>query len=80
MKAITVADTGDTAVQGPSAVLVRVDVLDAGNTAQVDPVELEAAEQRGGDDEGPYPGARVLVVVHVERVIPAHRLGLVVVR
>lgn len=74
MEAVAIADTGDLSKQGPPTILVGMYVLDAGYAAQVDAVELKSAKEDGGHHEGRHPGARVLVVVHVQRVIPTHGL------
>lgn len=75
MEAVAIADTRDFSKQGPPAILVGMDVFDAGYSTQVDTVELEGAEQDGGHHESRHPGARVLVMVHMQRVVPTQGFG-----
>lgn len=75
MKPIAIAHTRDFTEKTSLAIQRRVDVLDAGDTAQVSAVELEAAKEDGRHCESGNPGARVLVVIpvlDVQRVIPAN--------
>lgn len=74
MESVAIANTRDLSKQSPPTILVGMYVLDAGYAAQVHAVELESTKQDGGHREGGHPGARVLIVVHVQRVIPTHGL------
>lgn len=72
MEAISIPDAGDFAKQSSLAVVVWKDVFNVWNAAQIGPIELETTKQDSRYGKGWEPGAGVLVVVHIQRIVPTH--------